>query len=406
MTPTLDRLAAGGLVVDEMMSASSWTMPAVATLFTGLHPPSHGVLGRPPDRGAAGGGADTAFLPDALPTLSAIAEEHGITTVAVSANPVISRATNFARGFETFVETGWDHRHHDWPRAAEVNSTFGRWLRMNRGRRFLAYLHYMEPHDPYTPAPAGRPAPPPSVRPAVAAGDVEGVSRRLRRGVGTGLSAAELDWIRTLYGLEIRDWDAALGPLLDALARFGARDSTVIVALGDHGEEFQEHGLLKHGIHLYDELLHVPVVIAGPGIAPGRLTGQVEAVDLFPTIAALLGITPPAGLPGQNLLAPREPRPAFSTTRYGIPRAGQVAEIVSVRTGGWKLIEAPTLGHTELYDLAHDPAEQHNLADVAPERERLAALLAAWRATAPAPPPATGADPGLQEKLRALGYVD
>ncbi len=408
MTPQLDRLAARGLVVDEMVSASSWTMPSVATLFTGLYPQSHGVLGRPPDERFATGeaGVDPAFLSDALPTLATQAQESGITTVAVSANPVVSRATNFARGFETFVETGWDRKRRNWTPAGEVNATFIRWLRANRGRRFLGYLHYMEPHDPYTPTPALRPAPPPGVRAAIASGDVEGVSRRLRHGVGPPLPPHELGYVRTLYGLEIRDWDAALAPLVDALDRLGVRDSTVVVVLGDHGEEFQEHGLLKHGVHLYDELLHVPVVLAGPGIAPGHLAGQVEGVDLFPTIAALLGVTPPSGLPGQNLLAAHEPRPAFSSTRYGIPAGGQMAELVSVRAGGWKLIEAPSLGQTELYDLTTDPGEQRNLAGASPQGKRLGAALAAWRATLPPPPPVGGSDPRLREKLRALGYVD
>jgi arylsulfatase A-like enzyme len=264
----------------------------------------------------------------------------------------------------------------------------------------------MEPHDPYTPTSEMRPQPPPLLQPAIESGDVAGVSRRLRNGVGAPLAPDELAWVLMLYGLEIHDWDADLPALLDGLGALGVRDSTVVVVLGDHGEEFQEHGFLKHGVHLYDELLHVPVVIAGPGITAGRLAGQVQGVDLFPTIAALLGIPAPPGLPGQNLLAGHEPRPAFSSTRYGMPTPGRVTELLSVRAGGWKLIEAPSFGRTELYDLSTDPGEHQNVADRAPERERLAALIDAWRAALPAPPPVAGGDSRLHEKLRALGYVD
>jgi choline-sulfatase len=404
MTPTVDALAARGLVVEEMVSASSWTMPSVATLMTGLYPPSHGVLGRPEEE-SPDAGPDPSFLSDSLPTLPVLAQVAGITTVAVSANPIVSRATNFARGFETFVEHGWDRRTKNWLPARDVNATFVRWLRANRGRRFLGYLHYMEPHDPYTPPAATRPPPPPGVRPAIAAGDVVGVSSRLRRGKGGLLSDAELAYVRALYGLEVRDWDDALGSLLAALDGLGVRDSTVIVVVGDHGEEFQEHGYLKHGIHLYEELLHVPFVVAGPGIASGRRAGQAQGVDLFPTLAALLGVAPPAGLPGQDLRAPREPRPAFSTTRYGIA-GGRHAELVSVRAGGWKLIQAPAIGVTEVYDLREDPGERRNLAGAAPEGNRLAALVAEWQHAIPPPPPVAGEDPRLREKLRALGYVD
>src|SRR5207247_2846420 len=85
-------------------------------------------------------------------------------TVGVSASPIVSRATNLARGFETFVEFGWDRARNDWPPAAAVNARFLAWLERNRGLRFLAYLHYMDPHDPYTPPAALRPPAPPRGR--------------------------------------------------------------------------------------------------------------------------------------------------------------------------------------------------------------------------------------------------
>src|SRR5207253_1279631 len=81
------------------------------------------------------------------------------------------------------------------------------------------------------------------------------------------------------------------------------RESTVILVTADHGEEFQEHGRLGHGTQLYDELLRVPLVIAGPGIVPGRVAEQAQGIDVFPTVSALLGLPPPPGLEGQNVLA-------------------------------------------------------------------------------------------------------
>src|SRR5207249_5016948 len=92
----------------------------------------------------------------------------------------------------------------------------------------------------------------------------------------------------------IRFWDAELERLLDGLAALGVRDSTIVVVTADHGEEFQEHGKLTHGPDLYDELLHVPLVVVGPGVSPGRVPEQVQGIDVFPTVPALLGLQPPA----------------------------------------------------------------------------------------------------------------
>src|SRR5438128_505163 len=210
-SPVVDRLAAGGLVFEQAVAQSSWTMPSVATLFTGLHPRSHGVVGASADGAPAA--SDPGFLADTLPTLAERAEAAGVTTVGVSGSPLVSRATNLARGFETFVEFGWDRARNDWPPAAEVNARFLAWLARNRALRLLAHLPYMDPHDPYTPPAALRPPAPPGVRPAVAAGQAEGLARRVNAPGGSALSGAEVEHLRRLYDAEIRAWDAELGTL-------------------------------------------------------------------------------------------------------------------------------------------------------------------------------------------------
>jgi arylsulfatase A-like enzyme len=404
-SPTLDRLAADGVVFEQAIAQASWTMPSVATLMTGLHPVSHGVVaGSHP--GAAqlgfGGDVDPAFLAGAIPTLAEAAIRAGITTAGVSGNPVVSRATNLARGFETFVEFGWDRERKHWPAAARINETFLRWLKANGRHRFLAYLHYMDVHDPYRPPDEFRPAPPAEARPRVVSGDVAPLALKIRQGAPP-LPAAEVGHLRALYDGEIRYWDGELARLLAAIDR----DSTIVIVTADHGEEFQEHGKLKHGIHLYDELLRVPFVASGPGLTPGRrVPEQVQGVDFFPTVARLLGLSVPPELPGQDVLAATHaPRPAFSETRYGVA-AGSETALFSLRTASWKLIEAPALGHFELYDLTRDPGEQANRYPAAAEAAALAAQLAHWRASAPPPPTVEASDPKLRAKLRALGYVE
>src|SRR5439155_889815 len=146
--------------------------------------------------------SDPGFLADTLPTLAEHAEAAGISTVGVSASPLVSRATNLARGFESFVEFSWDRARHDWPPAAEVNARFLAWLERNRGLRFLAYLHYMDPHDPYTPPAALRPPPPAAVRPATPAGLLGAAPPRGLPGRDLLAAGAEAPAIsETLYGL-------------------------------------------------------------------------------------------------------------------------------------------------------------------------------------------------------------
>jgi arylsulfatase len=330
------------------------------------------------------------------------AQRAGITTVGVSANPLVSRGTNFAQGFETFVEFGMEKRARaggkakDWAAAGEVDERFLAWLRRNRGRRFLGYLHYMEPHDPYTPPEALKPPPPAGLRPAIARGEVFELAQQINWHGGARLPEPEVAYLRELYDAEIRAWDAELGRLLARLDALGVADSTVLVVTADHGEEFQEHGALRHGVDLYDETIHVPLVIVGPGIEPGRAAAQVQGIDLFPTLAALLGFAPPPAGPGRNVLAAPENRPAFS----------ELGALAAVRTPFWKLVASPDAGHLELYDLGADPGERENRFGTAAEGKILARMLASWRDAAPPPPAAGGRDPRIVEKLRALGYVE
>jgi arylsulfatase A-like enzyme len=402
-SPTLDRLAAGGLLFERTIAQSSWTMPSVASLLTGLHPRSHGASGGRP-AGARDEAVATA-LPDGALTWAEAAGRAGITTFGISSNPLVSRASNLAQGFETFREFTWDPEGGRWTPAAEINRLFLRWLDRNRGYRFLAYLHYMDPHEPYAP-----PEPPPApvdVRPALRGGSVHEAANQINRHGAPPLAAVEVAHLRRLYDGDIGAWDAELAALLDGLAARGVRDVTVLVVTSDHGEEFQEHGRLMHGSHLYDESLRVPLVIAGPGIGPARRADLAQGIDLFPTLAALLGIAVPAGLPGRDLLATRADGTAVSETACGIAPDGSPLDVVAVTTPGWRLIRTPALERWELYDLIHDPAEHENRwREDHVEGVSLASRLAVWEASAAAPPRGAEPDPTLARKLRALGYLE
>lgn len=408
-SPTLDFLAARGLLFEQAVSQSSWTIPSVASLLSGLHPRSHGALGERPSLLTPGGKPKSAvaFLADQVVTWAEEAEAAGIATFAVSANPLLTRSTNMAQGFMTFIELPQHRADKRWASAAEVNRAFLRWLQANREYRFAAYLHYMEPHDPYTPPPALRPpSPPPGMPPALAMGKVDASAKRINWHGAKPLPAAWTAYLLKLYDAEIRAWDDALADLLRGLDELGVRRSTVIVVTSDHGEEFQEHGRLKHGSHLYEESVHVPLIIAGPGIPVGRRREQVQGIDLFPTVAALLGIEVPSYLPGRNVLpGPGPERRALIETRDGISPDGKAIAVVALRTSGWKLIESPALPRIELYDLARDPGEHKDLYGKVPIGARLHEELQHF-ATVPPPAVSPRHNPAVTEKLRALGYVD
>jgi arylsulfatase A-like enzyme len=400
LTPHLDALGAGGLVFTQAVSQSSWTLESVSSLMTGLHSRAHGARSR---HERTRGAAEWGVLGDHAVTWAEAAARAGITPVAVSANPLVSRGTNLAQGFETFVELPWSPEGRNWPDAAAVQDAFFDWLATNDGHRFVAYLHYMEPHDPYTPP--DPPAAAPGVRPAIAHGWIRDAANQLNWARGTPLSADEIAHLRARYAGEVAAWDAAFGTLVHRLRRAGLLDRTILVVTSDHGEEFQEHGRLTHGSHLYEESVRVPLVLRGPGVPAGRRDEPVQGIDLFPTLARLLGMPPPPGLPGRDLLAAGAPaRPAVLETSNGIGPDGTPVELVAVRTLRWKLVEAPALGRREMYDLVSDPGERSDHAAETAEMTPLAAELARWRGAVPRAAETAGAA-GMHERLRALGYA-
>src|SRR5262249_15611584 len=134
-SPALDRFAARGLVFDVAVSQASWTMPAVASVLTGLHPRSHGAVG--PLLEAADDAAGGTLLPSGVVTLAELAQQVGVTTVGVSTNSIIGRDTNFSQGFESFSELPFDTKARNYAPAAAANKMFLDWLDRARGARFF-----------------------------------------------------------------------------------------------------------------------------------------------------------------------------------------------------------------------------------------------------------------------------
>ncbi len=387
-SPALDAFAGRATLFAHAYAQSSWTRPAVATLLTGLRPEVHGVNTRR-DR-----------LGDEVPYLPEVLQAAGYETAAVVANPNVGAELGFGRGFGTFQLLPWDRR-----RSEELNREAEAWLdRRDPGRPFLLYLHTVDPHLPYDP-PAEERA---RFAPRAAGPDLGSTAM-----VGT-LAARELEDegrfaepLRDLYDAEVAANDRSFGRLLAALEKRSLLADTMVVFVADHGEEFHEHGGWIHGRTLYEEVLHIPLVIELPGQRdPRRVAAAVGEMDLVPTILEVLGLPPLAGLDGRSLLGdlPEDrPIPAFLDVdewrAVGVVRGG-LAALRHCRLGGCT--------EQELYDLTADPGETQDLGGRWPVRA--ATLISEARAAVLARRGryhAGGVElsPEMRRHLQALGYV-
>ncbi len=401
----------------DARAQSSWTRSAVPSLLTGRYPVEHGVYRlEPPDR-----------LRPGIPTLAQAFDDAGFATAAFINQAQLDPAFGLAAGFHRY-----GHRDGD---ATSIHHHFQGWHRFFRHVPRFAYLHYLDIHKPYRPAPAF--APP---RPAgLSLTDAELADQAgLMTAVNTGrrqLSPADRSYLEQLHEAEIRQLDAALGTLLDQLSADGSLDRSFVVLTSDHGEAFATHGWLTHGGLPYDELLHIPLVIRPPGgLAAHRdVATPIQHVDVLPTLLGLVGVAAPDGVSGRDLGPMLDAGAVEGAT--GLPRPtfaeyfAHDDHVVSVRTGDLHFIHGG--GQEQLFDLATDPAEAVDLARARPDdlarlRNIGAAYLATgladgdlrtmdWQAAAGTERPwptdnASGVDAAPAhdsvETLRALGYIE
>jgi arylsulfatase A-like enzyme len=406
LTPFLDSLAARGTVFANAYSTTSWTCPAVASLMTSRYPTQHRVVSF-----ASQLGDDEVTLAETMRPLRYVSG-------GFSANFRLLSSLGYAQGF--------DHWEADLkPGAAELSGTeLGgqalAWLDRSwnaaAGRPALLYLQYLEPHAPY--------APPDPYRsrfrdPGTDAGDDADLNAKLVSMRWHELTKADVQRLESLYDGEVATVDEQLRQLFAELERRHFLDRAIVVVTADHGEEFWEHGGLTHGITLYNECVHVPLIVVAPGQRAGQhVTENVSLVDIAPTLVDLLGLPAEPHFEGRSL-APllRDGAPASSggvappvilqlePTGYGLDTREHAAGIVQDSS---KLLLRRS-GHTEAYDLHADPGEQNaNPASLAGAADALARTLETTQ-TDLARRASSGEhraplDEATREKLRALGY--
>jgi arylsulfatase A-like enzyme len=399
LTPFLDSYAARGVVFQRAYTASPWTLPSVATLFTSRFPSQHGVV------------AHDSVLPESELTLAEVLRTRGYATAAFSANGLMRPQGGLGQGFDVFDILG------PYGSAGKVtgdlvNKVALAWvdgLRRGAGRipPIFLYVHYMDPHLPYLPSAdalervlAGRP------RPDLAA--LNALTPVLPVQPNLDQMLPDL-WDG--YNASVASLDNAIVSLLTELDRRDIFDNAVVVFTADHGEEFREHGRFGHGEDLYNEVVHVPLLLLRPERAVRLDVAEViSLVDVAPTILAHLRIASPAAFVGTPWTAPahgaaRAPHPAFIEL---IPTSGKdVSPARAVVEGSHKRIVADD-GTTQSFDLSVDPGERHPDGLDADEERLLDRALAEFRdrmARTSAPRAVEPLDDDTKARLRALGYV-
>ncbi len=374
LTPHLDALARQSVVFPRAYAQVPLTTASHATILTGTYPQFHQVN----DFGVP--------LAEDLPYAPYIFRGNGYYTAAfvgsLVLDPVARSAPGFERGFDTY-DAGFHRRRMGEDRYQAIERRGGEvvahalaWLSAHQKGPFFIWVHLYDAHDPYDP-----PEP-----------------------YKTRYAAAPYDG-------EIAYVDAAVGKLLSWLRLRGLFEGALIAVMADHGEALGEHGEITHGIFLYDETIHVPLLFKLPQerSAGTRVDTRVELVDVLPTMLQTAGIAVPKEVQGESLLSTLKPltardRPAYAESDYPHRTFGW-SSLRSLRTGKYLFIEAP---REELYDQTTDPKAEHNLATASVAvTSTLASQLDALRekTSTAKEAPKVSADPGLQERLNALGYV-
>jgi len=396
-TPVLDSLAECGASWTSFRSQSSWTLPAFASILTGLTPREH-MAGR---RDGVFYGLD----PD-LPTIQKLFRIDGYRTAAFFNVVFLNEDFGFHVGFDHFGCSGFTNRA-SLRRAGETVNAFLGWLDGfdPSSGPFLAVVHFYDPHMPYDPP---HPYSDLFTDPGYD-GPCDSSWGRVTElmAVNDGLDSIPADGLRNLEALydgELAYSDAELGRLLQGLRDRGLDGSTVILVTGDHGEEFLEHGGIEHGRNLYEETVRVPLVMAGPGVPSLSVDEPASHVDILPTLTALCGLDAPMGLAGRNLLA----APDDDAEAHGLCTAHASGVLwadgdrASSVLGDRKVVLEPNTGEAAMFDLSSDPREESPLP---PDSVLLEDVLAYWATPARGRPGVVDFAETVDRALRDLGYI-
>ena len=332
-SPNIDNLAEGGTLFNDCRTNVPLTLPSHTNILSGLYPFKNDVR------------VNSQFVPtDDYPLLAEILKNHGYATAAFVGAFILDSRFGLERGFDLYDDDMSQgikfSRENPLERRAEVvNASFLSWLEDEPKQPFFAFVHFFDPHLPYTPP------------------------ERFK------------EKYENPYDAEIAYTDSIVGKLLNKMEEMGLMENTLIILLSDHGEGLGEHGELDHGVFIYEQTLRVPLIFHCPGLIPQgkKIEEPVSLSDIMPTVLDILGIEAPNDCDGRSLaeamIHKKEltPQPIYHESLY--TNLLGWSPLYGITYQGWKYIQAP---FPELYNLEEDPGELDNLYDV--ERKRAGEL--------------------------------
>ncbi|TAH39776.1 MAG: hypothetical protein EYC70_03020 [Planctomycetota bacterium] len=439
-TPNLDALRARGLWSQYALAPAPSTLPSHVTMLTGTSVLAHGTI------------LNKHKIPDDVPRLPEELRKAGWLTLGLTANAVIDNRTGLGEGFDLYLnfaphdpyyraarEVVWKGPRCTWlgwllpdpmDKAVLIRLVQARITRAESGaapgalmrdfalaylsdaaaqpRPYFLFLHFMDPHQPYSPDPSvagrlsaglelperyrGRPAGDPTMARAL--------QSHLAMGQEDARAATRV--LHAVYHEELLYIDHVIGEVLQQVEKTGR--PTLVLVTGDHGEQFGEHNLMLHNNSVYEPLLRVPFVLAGPGVTPGKLAIPPFLEDVAPTLLSLCGLPVPAAMEGRNVLIIDPGKRA---------RIAVGPETLAFYDGGWKLIcayqglgtSSAELTPMALYDVAGDPLELDNRLEREPARVQVMRDAALGLLQAARAPEEQVMTPEQQAALEELGYA-
>lgn len=439
-SPNIDTIAEEGVLFENAISAAPWSPDSHASMFTGLYPSHHGVLG------------ENLYLSEEIPNIVEIFRSEGYRTLGICPNAFVSPHFGFHRGFDEFLDKpnsfGLLKKHlldwisfgfetdlralmYRWIYHAIIFQRIKRWITLSRKRNrpFFIFVNYFDAHLPYFPP---RPFSKRFGNILNGNSDVKKIDECFNKRFGFPYIAKEVEvtkeeWntVISLYDAEIAYIDFFIGKVLDYLRKYELLDDTLILVTSDHGENLGDHQLASHAFCLYDTLIHVPLIISSPRntSAGKRISNLVSTIDIFPTLLGARDLEDKYKIDGKNLIPFEErihhnyvfaeygpPIPQIRTMNRLCPRAKVTSDIFNkglrcLRSIDFKYITASN-GEEEWYDLKNDPSEGKNMIDRIPQKKRrkLKAIITEELKGPMAKKRVDTPDQEIRRRLQELGY--
>ena len=406
-SPHIDKIAEKGIIFKNAIAPCSWTVPSMASLFTSVYPISHGVIHGIGYRINKTIHIQEVFS-DKLTTLAEILKAYGYTTFGVASNLHLSEKFGFARGFDYFKCLPFQG-------ARLVNKNVYLWENeIKKSNKFFIWIHYFDPHHPYS-----------ARKPWVEKYTSKELTQKLNLSKKSWFELLKfipmfkedpqaLSNLIALYDSEINYVDFHLGKLIQ---KFELDKNTLVIITSDHGEEFLEHGFIGHGKNLYQETIHIPLIVKWPHSSKKEIVEKyVNLVDIMPTILHILNVISPEQTLGKSfwkkkglLFWLKKTLLRKDTPNYNFAELDTGSILKTIITPEWKYIYNYRDKMEQLYNIKSDSKEVNNLIDKKTKQaNQLKEQLFNWVLHSKKYPTKKNLfqlSPEEKEKLKGLGYI-